>query len=127
GRLGNAGERRAPLTASALTSPDLANGTSELRLSNIMSTWPAIRSVVALAPPRYGTCTMLVLVITLNSSPPTWPGEPLADDALVSLPGFLRAASITSCTDLNGDWGATANNRCPCVASMIGWKSRSTS
>ena len=31
---------------------------------------------------------MSVPVMNLNSSPPTWPGEPLLDDAFESLPGF---------------------------------------
>src|SRR5262249_42045651 len=32
---------------------------------------------------------------------------------------------MISCTDLNGSVGETASRRCPCVASAIGWKSRS--
>jgi len=36
-------------------------------------------------------CTISVPVMYLNSSPLTWPGEPLLEDALDSLPGFLFA------------------------------------
>src|SRR5262245_3822867 len=51
GRSGNPGERLGPLTASAFTFPERANGDMELRLSNITCTWPAIRSLIAIAPP----------------------------------------------------------------------------
>jgi hypothetical protein len=34
---------------------------------------------------------MSVPVMYLNSSPLTWPGEPLLDEALESLPGFFLA------------------------------------
>src|SRR5689334_5434900 len=91
GRSGNAGERFAPLTPRALTLPSRANGAIVCKLSNMRSTCPAIRSVIAEAPPRYGTCTISVSVMYLNNSPPTCPGEPLLDDALVSLPGFFLA------------------------------------
>ena len=87
------------------------------------STRPAIRSLIAAAPPRYGTCTTSMPAMYLNSSPPTWPGEPLADDALVSLPGFFLPSSIRSLTDLKSDVGATASSRWPRLISAIGWKS----
>jgi hypothetical protein len=51
GSSGNAGERRGPLTPSPRTLPDLAVEEIELRLSNISCTWPAIRSLIACAPP----------------------------------------------------------------------------
>ena len=73
------------------TVPERACGEIELRLSNISCTRPAIRSLVAAAPPRYGMCTISVPVMNLNSSPPTWPGEPLLDEAFESLPGFFLA------------------------------------
>ena len=73
------------------TVPERACGAIEFRLSNITSTRPAIRSLIAAAPPRYGMCTMSVPLMVLNSSPPTWPGEPLLDDAFESLPGFFFA------------------------------------
>ena len=31
------------------------------------------------------------LRVNLNNSPPTWPGDPLLEDALRSLPGFALA------------------------------------
>ncbi len=52
GKSGKPGERRAPLTASARTVPAFACGAIELRLSNIRCTRPAIRSLIAAAPPR---------------------------------------------------------------------------
>ncbi len=57
----------------------------------MICTRPAIRSLIADAPPLYGTWTILVPVMNLNNSPSTWPGEPLLDDALSSLPGFSLA------------------------------------
>ncbi len=86
-------------------------------------TWPASRSLSAAAPPRYGTCTISVWVITLKSSPPTWPGDPFADEALVSLPGFFFASAISSFTDVMPDFGDTASSRWPRVSSATGWKS----
>src|SRR5262249_38752053 len=88
---GAGGRRRGPLPAGPRPVPAAACGAIELRLSNIRCTRPAIRSLMALAPPRYGTCTMSVLVMNLNNSPPTWPGEPLLDEAFNSLPGFCLA------------------------------------
>src|SRR5262249_44939109 len=52
GKPGKPGERRAPLTASARTAPDRACGAIEFKLSNIKCTRPAIRSLIAAAPPR---------------------------------------------------------------------------
>ncbi len=57
----------------------------------MMSMRPAIRSLMAAAPPRYGTWVICVPVMLLNSSPPIWPGEPLPDDAIDSLPGLALA------------------------------------
>ena len=91
GRSGNPGERLAPLTASARTLPERACGAIEFRLSQITCTCPAIRSLIAIAPPLYGTCTISVPVIYLKSSPATCPGEPLLEDALVSFAGFFCA------------------------------------
>ena len=47
----------------------------ELRLSNIGWTRPAMRSLIAGAPPLYGTWTICVPVMNLNNSPPTWSGD----------------------------------------------------
>ena len=123
GNSGNASERRSPLTASARTWFDLAALEMPFRLSNIRSTWPATRSLIAGAPPRYGTCWICVPVMNLNNSPPTWPGEPLLDEALVSLPGLALAFSISSFTEWMSVFGDTASIRWPCTINPIGWKS----
>ena len=70
---------------------------------------------------------MSVPVMYLKSSPPTCPGEPLLEDAFISLPGFFFAYSTSSCTEFTGSEGDTASSRCPRVTSAIGWKSRSMS
>ena len=46
---------------------------------------------VAGATPRYGTCSMLMPVIILNSSPAMCCGVPLPLDAMLSLPGLALA------------------------------------
>jgi len=51
GRSGKPTERLAPLTASAFTLPERAKVEIELRLSNITCTCPAMRSLIAIAPP----------------------------------------------------------------------------
>ena len=53
---------------------------------------------------------MSVPVMDLNSSPLTWPGEPLLDDALKSLPGFFFANSINSLTEWKSVLGETASS-----------------
>src|SRR6516225_6924394 len=57
----------------------------------ITCTWPPSRSVVAGAPPRYGTWTMSTPAIILNSSPTTCCGVPLPADAMLILPGLALA------------------------------------
>ena len=79
------------VTARPRSLPDLTCSAQVGMLSNITCTWPEIISVSAGAPPRYGTCTMLIPVSILNSSPDMWMVEPLPDDAMLSLPGLAFA------------------------------------
>jgi DNA-binding transcriptional LysR family regulator len=60
-------------------------------VSNITWTWPPSRSISAGAPPRYGTWSMSMPAIILNSSPSTWSELPLPLDAKLSLPGLALA------------------------------------
>src|SRR5262249_40589836 len=69
GRSVSTWERAAVVTANGRNLPALINSSDVGTLSNITCTWPLIRSVSAGAPPRYGTCTMSMPVIILNSSP----------------------------------------------------------
>src|SRR5262249_11339080 len=91
GRSGSTWERAAVVTANGRNLPALINSSDVGTLSNITCTWPLIRSVSAGAPPRYGTCTMSMPVIILNSSPDTWMVEPAPEDAMLSLPGLAFA------------------------------------
>ena len=83
GRPGQSARRRSPAracrpaTAMALMRPPLMCVADEPRPSNIMSTWPAIRSCSAGPAPRYGMWVMKVLVCSLNSSPARWCEVPL--------------------------------------------------
>lgn len=70
---------------------------------------------------------MSVPVMNLNNSPPTWPGDPLLEEAFNSFPGFRFASATSSGTELMDSVGETASNRCPRVTSATGWKSRSMS
>ena len=60
-------------------------------LSNMTCTCPPMRSVIAGACPRYGTCCRLTPVIILNISPVTCWIVPVPADAILSLPGFALA------------------------------------
>ena len=71
------------------------------RVSNIMSTWPAITSWIAGALPLYGMCVMSMPAFDLSSSSERCCEVPLPADAPVS--GFFALpAAITSCRVLNG-------------------------
>ena len=41
--------------------------------------------------PRYGTCCILIPVISLNSSPDIWIDVPVPDDAMLILPVLALA------------------------------------
>src|SRR5438876_662180 len=88
GTSGNNFKRVAVVTANGRSLPALMCSIDALTLSIITCTYPAIRSVSAGDAPRYGTCTMLVLVIILNSSPATWGGVPLPPEPKLTLPGL---------------------------------------
>ena len=91
GTSGSASERVAVVTASARTLPALMVSIDSGKGLNITCTWPPSRSVSAGAPPRYGTCSMSMPVIILNSSPPTWDALPVPPDAMLTLPGLALA------------------------------------
>ena len=73
-------ERLAVVTASALILPALTCGTAVGGEENISCVWPAIRSIIAGAPPLYGTWTMSIPAMLLNNSPDRWPALPLPDE-----------------------------------------------
>ncbi|MNT67490.1 hypothetical protein D3C72_2056410 [compost metagenome] len=58
-----------------------------------ISTVPPIRSVMAGAAPRYGTCTSLTPAFCDTSAPIRWLMVPLPGVAYVMVPGCLRAAA----------------------------------
>ena len=69
GTSGSADGRFAPALASARTLLAATCGnTTGMRSKNIW-TWPAMRSFIAGPAPRYGTCTISMLAMLLNSSP----------------------------------------------------------
>jgi hypothetical protein len=64
------------VTASPLIWPVLTIGTKAVMTSMPSGIWPAIRSVVIGAPPRYGTCVIWIFITALVISPTMWPIEP---------------------------------------------------
>ena len=66
GTSGASGERCADVTASGLIWPLLKNGTKAVMTSMPTGITPEIRSVVIGAPPRYGTCVILMPMARLH-------------------------------------------------------------
>src|ERR1700682_5933809 len=120
GRSGRTSERRAVVTASALTFPALTCGPAVGADANISCTSPDSIAVIAGAPPLYGTCTIFVLVMLQNNSAARCPAFPLPVDPYVSTPGCLRAYAIRSCTLLIGRLGCTTSTLLPDTAKVTG-------
>jgi hypothetical protein len=91
GRSGSNSERLALVTASGRSLPALTYSMDAGMVPNIACTCPASMSVRAGASPRYGTCTTLRPVSSLNSSPDRWPAVPLPPEAMLTLPGLALA------------------------------------
>ena len=51
---------------------------------------------MTMAAPLYGTCTMSIPAIMLNSAPAKWGAVPFPGEPKLSWPGFARASSIRS-------------------------------
>ena len=88
---GAAGTRDAVVTATLFSLPPAASGRTLGITSIIIDTCPPIRSVAASAPPRYGTWTMSMPAMVLNSSPARCDVVPLPADAKKTRPGLARA------------------------------------
>ena len=69
------------VTASARSLPDRACESAADAVTMRNGTWPAMVSVTAGPPPLYGTCTMLIPVLSFSNSPAMWPGVPLPAEA----------------------------------------------
>ena len=78
-------------SGSARTWPALTYSIDEAEVPNMTWTCPLSRSVTAAATLRYGTWTILMPVMALNSSPLTWGVLPLPGDAMLILPGLALA------------------------------------
>ena len=107
GTSGRTSTRLAVVTASARKRPDLTWPSPCVITSNMTCTWPAIRSVMACGGLRYGTCTILVPVSDMNSSPARWIDVPLPVDAIASLPGLALRWAMNSGTVCTGSDGLT--------------------
>jgi hypothetical protein len=58
-------------------------------VANMIWIWPDMRSSMAGAEPRYGTCRIFTPARSRNSSPATCSIEPAPDEPKESLPGFF--------------------------------------
>src|SRR6185295_7155370 len=65
------------------TASDVLDGWGTV--ANIICNWPPSISVSAGASPRYGTWTMSISAIILNSSPDRWSAVPLPPDPMFTL------------------------------------------
>src|SRR3954471_19584742 len=77
------------------------------KLSKRIGTWPAIRSFIAGAAPRYGTCLSLAPVIFLNNSADRWCVDPIPDEAQLTSSDLCFAISKSSLTVEAGNFGLT--------------------
>src|SRR5262245_39092307 len=91
---GSTSKRVAVVTASARSFPDLTCSIDVRMLPNRTCTCAPSRSDTARPPPRYGTWTILMPAIILNSSPETCSEVPLPPDAMLTLPTFALAYSM---------------------------------
>ncbi len=109
GRSGASGERVAVVTASPRSLPALMWGSAVGRLSNIRSTCPPSRSVIAGPAPRYGMCSMYVLAHALHQLGRQMLRRAVAARCIDELGGILfrevdqfldaRRPAATGCTD----------------------------
>src|ERR1035437_337827 len=107
GIFGTAGERLAPVTASARSLPPRTYWITVGRLPNISEVWPASSSTAAGPPPLYGTCTHLTPAMYWNSSPERWTVVPVPEDAKLISPGRRLENAISSSTFQIGNAGCT--------------------
>src|SRR5256886_16766112 len=80
----NTSKRVAVVTASGRSLPALMCSIDSGKGLKITCTWPPSRSVVAGAPPRYGTWTMSTPAVILNSSPTTCCGVQIGEGRTIS-------------------------------------------
>ena len=69
------------VTASARSLPERACESAADAVRKRNGTCPASTSATAGPPPLYGTCTMLIPVLSFSSSAAMWPGVPLPGEA----------------------------------------------
>src|SRR5262249_23099527 len=108
GRSGIAGVRLAVVTASPRSLPAWISGSTAPILLNITSTRPGIRSLRAGPAPRYGTCSISIRAMRLNSSPERWTEVPGPEEANVTLPLLALAKAMNSATERAGEVIGTA-------------------
>src|SRR5262249_37274192 len=96
GTSGALAERRPDDTAMSLRLPALTCGTAAGNPEKNRSTWPPRRSLSAGPAPLYGTWVMLLLVLSLSTSPAKCPGVAVPADANASARVF--AVAIISAT-----------------------------
>src|SRR3989304_219347 len=87
------------------------------------STWPPARSTTAPDPPLYGTILTSTLAILLKSSMYRRADDPGLTTANFTDPGFCRAISISSATDLACELALTTSMDGPLTINEIGVRS----
>ena len=98
-------------------------GSANGAMSNIIMTWPPIRSWLAGAAPLYGTCTMSTFAVSLKSSAAMWPELPTPCDAYVRSPFLALASATSSFTDFAGSAGCITSTFGAVPIRMTGLKS----
>ena len=109
GTSGSSGERCGVVTATGRSRPALICPMADEVVSNIISTWPPIRSTCAWLEPSYGTCTSFVPVALAKASAAMFCVLPVAAVALRSGAGALRISASSSWTVRAGTFGASTS------------------
>ncbi len=107
GTLGSNAERLALATASGRNVPDLIWLITSSGLIGMNVRRSPIRSVMAGAPPLYGTCSTSMPADSLSISPARWPELPLPAEPKLSLPGSALAWAISPFIDVMLDLAGT--------------------
>ena len=127
GTSGKIGERFGLSTASTFSLPLCACGFTSRAFIASSGSWPPMTSVIACAPPRYGTCCSEMPAARSNSSIARCGVEPLPGDANDSAFGLALAAAISCATLPNGAAGLAAITTGTRPTMATGTRSRSAS
>src|SRR5215217_1500225 len=120
GTFGRAAQRAFDVTAIGRSCPPSIRPCSDPIFAVYQSTWPATAAWLAGPAPANGIWTILVLVLSLSSSPARYGVVPTPALVQFNLPGLAFAPSSSSGNDLIGDCAGTVNTLGDAPSTMMG-------